>query len=121
MGDTQLKKVAPSLYNIASAKLGTIADHIQISLTGTYSWNITFKRRRLDDRETMQLSALFSAISESPPTLNSSDDYRRWTLSAKGQFLVKSLYEELIKTESNEFPSKLIWNTIDPPKINFFF
>ncbi|OVA16891.1 hypothetical protein BVC80_9049g17 [Macleaya cordata] len=83
-GHRTLKEVAPTLYKISSNKNGSISDFITETPWDT-KWNLFFNRD-VRQQELQQLATLLQRIGTSPPTLDTSQDSFKWTLTTSGSF-----------------------------------
>ncbi|OVA10833.1 Reverse transcriptase zinc-binding domain [Macleaya cordata] len=113
-----LKNIAPNLFRISTKKAGQVKDFVILDTPG--SWNIEFSRD-IRNTEIPSLARLLAVIGDNPPQLNDQSDFCSWSLTNKGIFTVKSLYDYLSGSSSTGYPTKLIWNPKIPFKINFFF
>ena len=48
------------------------------------------------------------------------EDQVVWTKSKDGRFSVKSLYKVLEPESQGDFPTRVIWNSMMPPRVSFF-
>ena len=45
---------------------------------------------------------------------------KKWTKSKDGRFSVKSLCKALDPERQGDFPARVIWNSMVPPRVSFF-
>ncbi|OVA19801.1 hypothetical protein BVC80_1687g19 [Macleaya cordata] len=83
-GHRTLKKVAPTLYKISTNKNGSISNFITKTPLDT-EWNLFFNRD-VRQQELQQQATLLQLIGTSPPTLDTSQDSFKWTLTTSGSF-----------------------------------
>ena len=116
-GEEALCSKYPSLFNLALNKEAKIAD-IWDRDSGGGNWAPTFLRP-LNDWEIEEVARFFHSLQEVFNCPSGEDRLLLKNDKGKG-FSVKRMYKSLDPSPAIDFPYRLIWNPIVPPKIGGF-
>ena len=116
-GEKALCSKYHSLFNLALNKEAKIAD-IWDRDSGDGNWAPTFLRP-LNDWEIEEVARFFHSLQEVSYCPSGEDRLLLKNYKGKG-FSVKRMYKSLEPSPAIDFPYRLIWNPIVPPKIGVF-
>ena len=116
-GEEALCSRFPSLFNLAPNKEAKIAD-IWDRDRGAGSWSPNFIRP-LNDWEIEEVASLLHTLHEVSYCPSGEDKLLLKGDKEKG-FLIRSMYKCFDSSPAFDFPYRLIWNPVVPPKIGFF-
>ena len=111
LGSKPLMQQYPSLYNIVRRRNQTVA-----SALGSIPLNISFRRALVGDKLGLWHELVSKVMNI---VLTDANDYFKWTLTQNSFFAVKSMYRDLMLT--NSLPcNSLVWKIKVPLKIKIF-
>ncbi|KAL7262113.1 hypothetical protein ACSBR1_000488 [Camellia fascicularis] len=83
-------------------------------------WSLLF-RRRLYDWEEREVSRLKELLISGSNCCDNLEDKPVWLAAGSGMFSISSVYRsEAVSLGPSFFTSKLVWNNLAPPKVQFF-
>ena len=88
------------------------------SHSGGGVWAPRFSRR-LNDWEVFDVEHFLLRLQERR-VYSDVEDQVLWTKAKDGRFFVKSLYKALEPERLGDFPARVIWNSLVPPRVCFF-
>lgn len=115
IGEVPLKVAFCNLFSLAVNPRGMVLDSFDERLN---TW-CPGLHRNLNDWEVEELGRLLQTIDGYKPNSVKEDKWV-WTLSKKGKFTTKSLYNEIGGFSSRSFPLSGIWIPGIPSKVAFF-
>ena len=80
-------------------------------------WAPTFSRR-INDWEVFDVEHLLLRL-QGRRVYSDVEDQVIWTKAKDGRFSVKSLYKALEPKRLRDFPARVIWNSLVPPRVSF--
>ena len=116
-GDDKLCSLFPSLYAISLDKEAWVADVWSHSEGGV--WALRFSKR-INDWEVIEVEHLLLRL-QGRRVYSDVEDQVIWTKAKDGRFSVKSLYKALEPKRLRDFPARVIWNSLIPLRVCFFF
>ena len=105
----------PSLFVISLTKEAWLED--MWSHAGGGVWAPRFSRR-LNDWEVFDVEHFLLRLQERR-VYSDVEDQVLWTKAKDGRFFVKSLYKALEPERLGDFPARVIWNSLVPPRVSF--
>ena len=109
----------PSLFLIASNKDATVAEVMEVSVSGrNIYWNINFNRAA-QDWEMESFAEFYSLLYSVRPNIQQEDELW-WHPAGKGVFSARSFYKVLTQEPEIQFPWRKLWRHKAPPKASFF-
>ena len=75
--------------------------------------------RRLNDWEVFDVDHFLLRL-QGRRVCSDVEDQVIWTKAKDGRFSVKSLYKTLDPERLGDFPARVIWNSLVPPRVSFF-
>ena len=115
-GDDPLCTSFPSLFAISLAKEAWVED--AWSHSGGGVWAPRFSRR-LNDWEVFDVECFLLRL-QGRRVCSDVEDQVVWTKAKDRRFSIKSLYKALESERLGDFPSRVIWNSLVPPRVSFF-
>ncbi|CAL5401403.1 unnamed protein product [Camellia sinensis] len=112
-----LKDDFPRLFELSVEKEVTLKQMMD-KRNGLSEWKLSF-RRNLRVWEEVEMERLQSILFSYDPSLSEKADALAWKASSSGVFTVNSMYNRRCVEQCLE-TSRLIWNNISPPKVQFF-
>ena len=88
------------------------------SHSGGGVWALRFSRR-LNDWEVFDVECFLLRL-QGRRVCSDVEDQVVWTKAKDRRFSVKSLYKALEPKRLGDFPSRVIWNSLVPPRVSFF-
>ena len=116
-GGEALSNRFPTLFNLATNKEAKIADIWDIR-EGEGSWSPTFFRA-LNDWEIEEMTRFFHFLHDQQFCPTGVDTLVLQNDKDRG-FSVKSMYKVVDVSPSFDFPHRIVWNSVVPPKIGVF-
>ena len=80
-------------------------------------WALRFFRR-LNDWEVFDVERLLLRL-QRRRVCSDVEDQVIWTKAKDGRFSIKSLYKTLDPERLGDFPARVIWNSLVPPRVSF--
>ena len=81
-------------------------------------WALRFSRR-LNDWEVFDVECFLLRL-QGRRVCSDVEDQVVWTKAKDRRFSIKSLYKALESERLGDFPSRVIWNSLVPPRVSFF-
>ena len=116
-GEEALCNSFPNLFNIGTNKEAKVAE-IWDSREGEGCWSPTFLRS-LNDWEVVEMTRFLQILHGYKLNPLGVDKLSLKNANDKG-FSVKSMYKDFDVTPALDFPHRLVWNPVAPPKIGVF-
>ncbi|RVW89086.1 hypothetical protein CK203_040252 [Vitis vinifera] len=88
------------------------------SHSGGGVWALRFSRR-LNDWEVFDVECFLLRL-QGRRVCSDVEDQVVWTKAKDRRFSIKSLYKALESERLGDFPSRVIWNSLVPPRVSFF-
>lgn len=116
MGNLSIKALFPRLFSLSSEKEITLRVVLDRRVDQSDGF-LRFRRALLswESDELISLEALLNSVGSGS---SDRDDCLQWLANTYGQFSVSSLYS-LLMPFTHLLVSKLLWNNIYPPKVQF--
>ena len=107
----------PTLFNLATNKEAKVADIWDIR-EGVGCWSPTFLRA-LNDWEIEEMTRFLHTLHDQKLRPTGVDKISLENVKDRG-FSVKSMYKEVDVSPAFDFPHRMVWNPVVPPKIGVF-